>query len=362
MRLPILAVAAALATPGAPWAQTDALSQGAELRRAGRVAEAIPLLETATRAAPKDADAWLNLGLAYSAAERLGDAERALMRAQALSPDYADVRLARARVAFFRGDRAEAERRLAPLLGKDNAEAEALAAQIREARTAARAERWRLDATAIYGERSKGLNATNSGLLALSRKRGETTLGGQVEQVRQFGASDTYVEGLVTGRIGYIALGGTPSADFRPEWSVRAGTQSPAWTVGGTWSAYVAADGVYSRYPVGSVWGLHPSMTLARGEDVTLTVRWINVVDEANQYRSGYALRAVVRAAPGVMLSAGWAAAPESSEGVTTRVKTASLGAAFDVSKGLTLRVDGAREDRPAYKHDVISVGFTRTW
>lgn len=362
----------ALAQPAPPPA-ADPFARGVELRHAGRSAEAIPLLETASRGpGAADPDVWLNLGLAYAGVGRFDDADRALDEAQRLSPAYADVGLARARVAFWRGDLPEADRRLAPLLVAEppNAEARSLAEQVAAARRSpaaapgaapqAGAARWRLDVGATYGDRSNGLSSTRIGQAALSRTEGGLTLGGSVEHARQFGRSDTYLEGLVAGRRGYVAVGGTPDADFRPKWAVRAGLASGSRPVGDGWGASVAVDGGHARYVTGGVWSLHPSLTLARGEQLSLAARWINVIDETDEYRSGYALRGGWRPAPRLLLSAGWSHAPESSEGVTQRVKAASLGAAFDVSDDLTLRIDGVHEDRRAYDQDLVSVGVTR--
>lgn len=355
----------ALAQPAA----SDPLAAGAELRRAGRAAEAIPHLEAASRSQASDADVWLNLGLAYAAVGRFDDAERALAEAQRLAPAYADVAVARARVAFYRGDYDEADRRLAPALAATpaNADARALQAQVAAARRAPAAEgaaegdaRWRLDVGATYGDRSKGLSSTKIGQAALSRTKDSLTLGGSIEHARQFGATDTYLEGLVASRFGYIAVGGTPNAQFRPEWAVRAGLVSTSRPLGAGWSAQLAVDGGHARYPTGGVWSLHPSLTVARGEALSLTARWINVIDETDEYRTGYALRGGWRPVPRLLLSAGWSHAPESSEGVTVRVKAASLGVAYDVSDDLTLRLDGVHEDRPAYDQDLVSLGVTR--
>lgn len=364
--LVLAAALAAAAVPALAQPAADPLATGAELRRAGRAAEAIPHLEAASRTQSADADVWLNLGLAYAAVGRFDDADRALAEAQRLAPAYADVGVARARVAFYRGDYDEADRRLAPALAAQPPSADALALQAQVAaarRTPPEAEgaaRWRLDAGATYGDRTRGLSSTRIGNLALSRTRGGLTLGGALEHARQFGAADTYVEGLVANRAGYLAVGGTPKADFRPKVAVRAGAATRPKPFGDGWGASLGLDGGYARYAVGDVWSLHPSLTLSRGEAVSLTARWINVVDEADEHRAGYALRAAWRPAAPLQLSGGWSNAPESSEGVTVRVKAVALGLAFDVSDDLTLRLDGVREDRAAYDQDLVSLGFTR--
>ncbi len=363
----VAAVLAASALPAlAQPAAADPFTTGAELRRSGRAAEAIPLLETASRTQASDADVWLNLGLAYAAVGRFDDADRALAEAQRLAPTYADVAVARARVAFYRGEYDEADRRLAPALAAQPANADALAlqAQVAAARRAPPDTdpdaRWRLDVGATYGDRTRGLASTEIGNLALSRTKDGLTVGGAIEHARQFGLTDTYLEGLVATRRGYVAIGGTPDAAFRPEIAVRAGLASDARPAMGGWTGVVGVDGGWARYALGDVWNLQPWLTLARGEALSITGRWINVIDEADEHRMGYAVRGAWRPVARLQLSAGWSNAPESSEGVTVRVKATSLGLAYDVSDDLTLRLDGVREDRAAYDQDLVSFGVTR--
>lgn len=363
MRLRALAVAlAALPTlASAQGSPGDDLSRGIELRRAGRPAEAIPLLQAATQAHSEDADAWLNLGLAYSATGRLSESEQALQRAERLAPSYPDVQLGLARLAYFRGDYGDAERRLASVLERapDSVEARELSARVAQARRNAGLP-WRLDATATYGELSKGLKPTRIGALSASRQLGDgKAIAGALEHVEQFRRRDTYLEAAISRRGAYLALGGTPDAEFRPEWSVRGGLSTPAPRFG-AWAGDLAIDAGWARYPTGDVRSFHPSLTVRRREALSLTARWINVLDENDDYRTGYALRAVASAAPRLRFSAAWSAAPESGEGRTVRVKAVGLGAAFDFERATTLRADGVHEMRPAYDRDLVSLGLTR--
>jgi YaiO family outer membrane protein len=362
MRLALAAGLLALSV-GAAHAQTpDAYTRGVELRTSGRAAEAIPHLEAAAKASPQDADVWLNLGLARSATQDYAGAEQAFDEALRLAPDYSDVEIARARLAYFRNDPTEAERRLAPVLARDptNAEARELRGRLTGAGTET-SPPWRLDASVSHADLSGGLPSARRASLFLGRtlSNGVAVIGG-IEQVRQFGLDDTYLEMQVATRRGYLAFGGTPNADFRPEWAVRGGVYADPWTLFGGWTAQFAADGAWSRYPVGDVRALTPSLTLARGDALSLTARWVNTLDERDDYRSGYAVRAAWRPASRLQLSAGWADAPESTEGVTQDVQAVSLGAAFDIDARTTVRLDGVREDRPAYRRNELSFGLTR--
>lgn len=360
-----LAAAVALSLIGAAaqaQGAADDFARGVELRKAARPAEAIPALEAASRARPDDADVWLNLGLAYAAAGRLDAAEPALGEAARISPDYPDVRIARARIAYFRQDIAEAERRLAPVLAATpaNAEARELAAALAAARADVPA-RWRLDAAVSGAELSGGLPSERGGSIALTRAFGGGRFStASLEHRRRFGREDTYGEVILGGRLGYLGFGATPEADFRPEWTVRAGLSAPPRALADGWSAGLGLDAAWARYPVGDVRTLTPLLTLSKGEALTLTGRWINVIDERDEHRAGYSLRAAWRAAPRLQVSAGWADAPESSDGATVQVRAVTLGLGYDVGPRTTLRMDAAREERAAYDRDELTVGVTR--
>lgn len=349
------------ATPAVASAQpvVDDLARARELRLAGRAAEAAQLLERVVAARPNDADIWLELGLARAAGGSLVAADQALARAEALAPTYLDVQIARARIAYFRGDLAEARRQLAraAALAPDNPEVRELASQLSHAAAA----RWRLDAGYSQARLSRSLPVATEATASLTRMLpGGSALTAAVDQVRQFGRSDSFIELQAARPFGYLALGATPHANFRPQWSVRGGLSTHLRPLAGGWSGQLGLDAGWARYPVGDVRGLHPSLTLARGEQIALQARWINVLDERRRYRSGYALRGDWRAAPKLRLVAGWSSAPESDQAVTVNVRTVTSGVVLQAGEATTLRLDLAHEKRPSYDRDVVAVGIAR--
>lgn len=364
MRRALIAGWVAAAVAAEAHARTpDDLARGHELRQAGRAAEAIPYLERAAAAHPEDADVWLDLGLAYSATNRLKAAAAALDRAASLAPAYPDVQVARARLAYFQGNLDEAGRRLAPVLSAhpENAEARGLAAQVEAARATA-APRWRLDAAYAPGFLGKGLPEAHVADLGLTRSfAGRRAIGISVEAARQFGRTDVYSELLGAAPFGYLAAGGTPNARFRPRWEVRGGLYGSAWR-GGAWAVQPVVEATWARYRVGDVRSLSAGLEVGRGDDLALGGRLIGVRDERGRDKAGYSLRAQARVAPPLSLIAGWADAPESSEGFTVRARTATVGAAWDVSARTTLRLTAAHEMRSAYDRDDVAVAVTRTF
>lgn len=359
----LLAVTAepALATYQSP--DADALyAEAVRDRQGGRTDAAIDKLQAVLAQRPDDVDARLNLGLALLAANRLDEADAAFQGVLQRAPDYADAHAGRARVAQRRGDiaAARASAAQARALSPDDPEILALQGALNGGGGGSRPSGWRLDAGVSYSSLSKGLPSWSGGSIALGRKLDDrSSFGVAAEYSRRFGVSDTFFEARYDRRFGrggaYVALGGTPDADHRPEVSLRAGGDLPVGRSGFA----LTLDGGAARYATGTVSTLQPGVEQALfGGRLIVGGRWINTLDERDEYRSGYSLRATWEATPGLRLRAGWADAPESSDGVTVDVKAFSLGFDADLGERLTVRVDGVREERDAYDRDEIAVGF----
>jgi len=334
-----------------------AYAQGVAARRAGRDAEAAALLAGVVRARPDHVDARLNLGLALLALDRLDEAERELEAVVERAPAYADAHLALARIAQRRGDRPTAQQRLArtEALQPGGADAAALRAALERGSE----PRWRLDMTVAESDLSGGLSPWRETTLSLTRRLDDrTSVGASVEHTERFGRSDTYLEAVGGRRFGwgggYVALGGTPDADYRPELALRGGLEAP---VGGGFAATL--DGSVARFPVGTIRSLQPGLQwTGLSERLTLGARWINTWDETGERQDGYAVRGALTVHPRLTLRAGFADAPETSEGVTTQVVSRSLGVEFGLTERLTLRLNGVDEDRGAYDRREIGVGL----
>ncbi|MES2035525.1 MAG: tetratricopeptide repeat protein [Pseudomonadota bacterium] len=355
---------AAAADPAVALAQAvdaDALyAEAVRDRQSGRSAVAIAKLETVLAARPDDVDARLNLGLALLAEGRLDEADAAFVAVLARAPGYADAHVGRARVAQRRGDvgaaRLAASR--ARALQPNDPEIAALDGSLAAAGGDGRD--WRIDAGYAFSSLGEGLPTWRETTVALTRRLDDrSSLGLAVEQSDRFGVINTYFEARYDRRFdwggAYVAVGGTPDADYRPEVSLRAGGDIALGDGGTT----LTLDGGVARYPSGTVSTLQPGLEQALFQGrLVLGARWINVLDETEEYRSGYSLRASWSALPTLRLRAGYADAPESSEGVTVDVKSFSLGFDADLSDRLTVRVNGLHEERDAYDRDEIAVGF----
>ena len=350
--LPVLAVQVEVAAQVQPDAQALYVAAVAD-RLAGRHAQAVEGLERVLALRPDDVDARLNLGLSLLALDRVPKAEAAFRTVLQQAPDYADAEIGLARAADRRGDRPAA---------RDHATRAAKLAPDREdvaiLNRALRDVTWRIDADASRSRLSGGLPDWSEARIVASRAiAGGWSVGGTLERTERFERSDIYIEGRVDRRLAggdvYVALGGTPDADYRPEVILMVG--------GGMRIAprlRATLDASAARYASGSVESLHPGLTTDLfGDRLELAVRWINVWDEANKHRDGYAARATLRVVDRFRLSVGRSDAPESSEGVVVDVVATTVGVAFDLTDRVTLRVGAVDEDRGTYRRDEVSLG-----
>lgn len=313
------AAAAAIMLAAPASAQSSPYDRGVAARLAGDNARAVALLEQAVAAEPGNADAHLQLGLALLNLGRLDEAERSLKRTLELAPEYQDAKDALVRLAEQKG----------------------------AARSAA--HRWQLDVDGSYSALSQGAPDWHEGTVRLAGQIDPaTTISGAVQFARRFGLTDTYGELRIDRRLsarasGWIALGGTPDADFRPEWQVAGGISTRV--TDGPYATVLTIDASQARYPLEDISSINPGIEQYVGGGSWLTARMINVF-EAGQHHAGGLARVDWMASPKLRLFAGGAYAPDALQGVVTRVTSEFAGISADVSQRLTLRFSVTHEDR----------------
>jgi len=351
-----LIAAALLATLASPaWAQDrNDYDRAVAARQAGDADAAIRLLEPLTAVDPANADARLQLGLAYLASDRLNDAERAFRETLAIAPDYADARIGLARVAQRRGDVAAARAALNEVPG-DNAEAIALRAQLAD--SGGGTTGWRADLDVSYSNLEGSQPDWKEVAVGLSHRSGDTTIGGRIEWLERFGLQDVFGELRLDQRLsdratGYVAISATPDADFRPEWQIGLGGSLRVRDGGD--ATVLTLDARQARYRVGDIQTVNPGIEqyLADGR-YWLTARWINIFDERGDHRMGYLLRGDAQATDRVRLFAGLSDAPDPDQGVVIDTFNLFGGAAIAIGSRSELRASIAHEDR--------SIGADRT-
>lgn len=324
-------------------------------RLAGRPGDAVPKLQQVLAMRPDDVDARLNLGLALLALGRLADAEAELLAVTRQTPDYTDAWIGLARVEQRRGDLQAARRRAAEAarLMPGSAEVRSLQASL------APPPPWRVDITVARSRLSGGLPDWTEASVSASRRLADGwSATAAVEVTDRFDNTDVYLAGRLDWSFDrgafHIGLGGAPDADHRPELALFAGGEARL-----TDRITATLDASMARYSTGTVTGLHPGLRARLpGDRIELSARWISVRDESGVHRNGYAVLGRWQVTDRVAFRAGYADAPESSDGATVDVQAWNLGADVALTGRLMLRVGLLSEDRAAYDRDELSMAL----
>lgn len=323
-------------------------------RRAGRHAAALAGFKFVLDADPANVDARLNLGLTLLALGRLDDADEAFDTVLATAPDYVDAHLGLAQVARRRGDEPEAQLLLAQAI--------ALAPDRKDVRALANAmdgPLWRFDVNVSRSRLSQDLPNWNAERLAATRRLDERTAAIlSVERTERFRDEDVYLEGQINRRwmrgSSYVAIGVAFGADYRPERAMRIGGAMPLGI-----GVAATIDAGVARYAKGPVYTLQPGLTASLASDrLALAARWIQVRDEQDRSRSGYAVRATFAFTDRSRLTLSYTDAPETSEGVTVDVRATAIGLEVDLVERVTARLNVLQEDRLSYDRDEIAFGI----
>jgi len=367
MRLVWVALAAGLCSaPVAAQPADQAYEQAVQARMAGDHARAVELLGPVVAANPQNADAQLQLGLALLGLGRLDEAEAAFRRTLAIAPDYIDARLGLARVEQRRGNWAAAEAELAPV-DVAHPEAGPLRRQIAAGAAASWFSRWRVDVDGGYAFLTQDQPDWKEGSLRVThRPTRATAVSTGLEVSRRFERTDTYGELRLEHRFAsnkgsaYLFAGGTPDADFRPEWQIGLGGEVRIRPGGA--ATLLTLDARQARYRVGDIQTLNPGIDqyLANGR-AWIGARWINIFDQDGRHRSGWLLRGDALATERLRLFAGAADAPDTSEGVVVDTFSLFGGFAYDVNERVTVRASLAHDDRDSGA-DRLQLGLGAGW
>lgn len=215
---------------------------------------------------------------------------------------------------------------------------------------------WRVDMGASHSELSRGLADWSSATIALGRRQSRGSVVGALEWTRRFGQEDLFLDLRVDRRIGdgdaWVALGGAPDADHRPEASLRGGAAIP---VSAGVSPFIELG--WSKYAVGDVRTIQPGVAFAGG-GWTAAGRLIATWDERDELRSGWSVRAGRSLTSRLTIQGSYADAPESSEGVTAEVQATALEIIYLLDDDAFRGVRGGLvfEDRGLVERTEISV------
>lgn len=352
----------------------------------GRPAEAIATIREARGRAPGDRDLTMAEARFRAWNREFREAE-ALARA-VLSADPADgeAETLLARIPFYAGDPATADRRFAAILDRRPDDPDALIGAGDAARAQGRTEearrlfaraadhaassaeaqrrlasldapqgrRWRLDAgvsTSRFARRS--LDRWHEGALSLGHRITPTTgVHAGVEHASRFGRRDSRFEVGAEHRASPVlavrgAVAVTPSAQVRERWSLAGEADVRLREGDGT----VGASGLIlgartADYRTGSIETFSTGLAQdVLGGAVRLSARWIHVEDDGVWSR-GWATRIEWRATDRLRLDGGLSLAPETDDGAVARTAGAAAGFVLDLDDAVSLRGGYARDDR----------------
>jgi YaiO family outer membrane protein len=338
-------LAGAMAAPA--FASTDVsqlYEEGVKARLAGHPEAAIPIFAQALAIEPDNADLLLQQGLAMSATGRDDVAMRLFKQVLQIAPAYTDASEALARIQARQARAVDAAAGVVP-----------------------EGRRFRLDVGAGHSDLSGGRPSWNEGTFRLAyRLSPSTAISGGVDVSRRFNDTDTYGELRVDQRVsdrldGHLYAGGAPAAHFLPRAALGVGGQYRLNAVGGASSTYGALSLRYARYVSGDVWSAQAGIVqYLNGDRLWLTATSINTLDETKRYLGGYLLRVDWQVQPRLRLLAGYANAPESSDGRTVRTRSVFGGAVYDFTAAFGINLTVAREKRQElYDRNSIAAGLT---
>lgn len=314
--------------------------EGVKARLDGRAAEATVIFGRALELQPDNTDLLLQQGLALSASDRDEAAVPILERVLQLAPDYADASEAL--------DRIKARR-------------------LQEQETTEIGPRFRLDVGASHSNLSGNRPSWKESSYRLAYKLApETTISAGIDISRRYNNTDTYAELRVdkglSGRLAaYLYAGGAVNADFLPKTAVGLGGEYRLNGLKGMHSTYALLDLRYARYTTGDTWTAKVGVRQYLSQDrVWVTVSSINTRDENRRYLSGFSVRMDWQVKPDLRLLAGFANAPETSEGLTLRTRSFFGGVVYDFTPKFGINLGLAHEKRSGfYDRNNISAGLT---
>lgn len=359
-----------VAVPAVAQTAGELYEQGVTARQEQRFDEAVAALERSLALEPGNADALVQLGFARLGTGDLPGARGAFDAALAIAPDYADASFGLAQVSFREGDRETAAGLIEPLVAAnpDNAEFLALEASIDAARQGGvETWRWRLDLGSEISDLSGGRPSWTDSSSAITYRFDERTSAGlRLRHAYRSRAHDWQVEGRVDHRFtdrfaAYGLVAFTPDADFLARSSFGGGTSVRVFDgIGSLGPAVLSIDGRYDVFSSTDVWTVAPGLQLfTPDERFALTGRWIHAEDDRGTVADGYSLRADWTATDRLRLFAGYADAPEISDGQLDDTATTFGGLSFDVSDGLSISGSYAHEQRETFDRDTFAVGLS---
>ncbi|MBU2341802.1 MAG: YaiO family outer membrane beta-barrel protein [Alphaproteobacteria bacterium] len=313
----LIGMLAGIPAPAA--AQPNPYDEAVAARLAGEPGRAVELLEPWVAANPQDVDARLQLGYALLAINDFDAAEAEFRFVLSAAPDYADASEGLALIERRRG---------APSARQRYVYVEGAISDLSQDR-----EDW--SEVAAGALLPLGTNATSNLRATYYRRFG-------VEDIELTGGATVQVSANSWFRFSGSA---TPSADFRPEWSIAAGVEHRMGDAANP--TLVGLDVSFQRFPAQDVLLLSPMVTQYFNDGgLSLTARGNAVRVDSGSFRFGGSLRADYFASERTRFFLGAATGPDTDLGVVTETTALFVGAEFPLVGTVSLTASAAREWR----------------
>lgn len=302
---------------------------------------ATDMLSARIEANPSDTGLIRELAAAQAAAGRYAEALETIERAQSLAPLDNDIALARARILFWAGRRAEAKAQadIVRARAPDYPDLDALDAAL-EASGKERPNRSGISASAGFAKVNLGAGQSQtwetlavSGFTAIDSM---TSVAGSLEHERR-GANDTRLSLMATHARAAsefrIGASYTPHADFKEGWGVQAGADfriHPNLTL--------FSDVRYADYANISVWSVIPGARIHNDDQSqSLAIRLISISPSDSDTRFGVSARYDDDLKQGFRLFGGVASYPDTEAGVTRQLRSAFGGASVTLADNVSM-------------------------
>jgi YaiO family outer membrane protein len=302
---------------------------------------ATDILRAKMEANPSDTGLMRELAAAQAAAGRYSEALATIERAQSLAPLDNDIALARARILFWAGRRAEAEaqadivRVRAPGYPDLDTLDTALVASGKE-----RPNRSGISLSAGFAKVDLGAGQSQTwetlAVSGFASVDSMTSVAASIEHERRVSNDSrllvmaTHARGASEFRIGASY---TPNADFKERWGVQAGADfriHPNLTL--------LSDLRYADYANISVWSVIPGVRIHNDDQSqSLAIRLISISPSDSDTRFGASARYDVDVTQSFRLFGGLASYPDTEAGITRQLRSAFGGASVMLADDISL-------------------------
>lgn len=303
-------------------------------------------------------------------AGQYGAARAELDSLMAAHPDNVDLYLALGNLEYYQGrlKAAEVQYNRVLNLAPDYEDARKGLENVRKARAEAIANgqgTWRIDGSLGFSDFNQDeISEWNDQFLRVEYSPGALAYHGSVQRYKRFGTIDVEFKAGIADAVrgGWdwgLEAGVTPSATFRPEWSLGARAGRAIDLQNGI-VLYPNASYRFDDYDTGAIHTVQPGVVTYLEGGIVLTGRLIATFQDNEEDQIGWLIEGRAPVTDSLQLRAGYANAPEAIDGLAITTQSLFGGLTYKVRDDLDVHVNLARDDREnSFVRNSANVGFT---